>query len=85
MFTGGQSLKRVCNEYKGIPNSNSMVSSVGKFVLKSIHRERQLCSVALNPQVKGVRGEYFSDCNIAKPSSMVNDAELARKLWDFSI
>jgi len=41
--------------------------------------------VALNPQVKGVSGEYFSGCNPAAASSESRDAELAKKLWDFSM
>jgi WW domain-containing oxidoreductase len=43
------------------------------------------CYVALNPQVKGASGEYFSGCNLTKASSMAKDAELAKKLWDFSM
>ncbi|XP_004298807.1 PREDICTED: short-chain dehydrogenase TIC 32, chloroplastic-like [Fragaria vesca subsp. vesca] len=43
------------------------------------------CFVALNPQVKGVSGEYFVDCNVAKSSSQAKDADLATKLWDFSM
>ncbi|KAH7840631.1 hypothetical protein Vadar_019450 [Vaccinium darrowii] len=43
------------------------------------------CYVALHPQVKGVSGEYFSDCNVAKPSALAKDEELAKKLWDFSL
>ncbi|KAM1321737.1 hypothetical protein TB2_014344 [Malus domestica] len=43
------------------------------------------CFVALHPQVKGVSGEYFVDCNIAKSSSQAKDADLAAKLWDFSL
>ncbi|KAK4422595.1 Short-chain dehydrogenase, chloroplastic [Sesamum alatum] len=43
------------------------------------------CYVALHPQVKGVSGEYFADSNISKPSALAKDAELARKLWDFSL
>ncbi|KAL9349956.1 hypothetical protein Peur_057211 [Populus x canadensis] len=42
------------------------------------------CYVALHPQVKGISGKYFSDSNIAEPSSQAKDAELAKKLWDFS-
>ena len=42
------------------------------------------CYVALHPQVKGISGEYFADCNKAKASALSQDAELARKLWDFS-
>ncbi|KAJ8764805.1 hypothetical protein K2173_010270 [Erythroxylum novogranatense] len=43
------------------------------------------CYVALNPQVKGVTGEYFVDSNKAKPSALAKDEELAKKLWDFSL
>lgn len=42
------------------------------------------CYVALHPQVKGVSGEYLSDNNISKPSSMAQDSDLAKRLWDFS-
>jgi WW domain-containing oxidoreductase len=30
-------------------------------------------------------GNYFMDSNIAEPSSQAKDAELAKKLWDFSL
>jgi len=40
------------------------------------------CYLALNPQVKGVSGEYFYGNNLAKPSSKAEDAELAKKLWE---
>ncbi|XP_008234205.1 PREDICTED: short-chain dehydrogenase TIC 32, chloroplastic-like [Prunus mume] len=43
------------------------------------------CYVALHPQVKGVTGEYFSDSNLAKPRPQGQDADLAKKLWDFSM
>ncbi|XP_071701458.1 short-chain dehydrogenase TIC 32, chloroplastic-like [Rutidosis leptorrhynchoides] len=42
------------------------------------------CYVALHPQVKGVSGEYFADCNISKASKFVDD-DLAKKLWDISL
>lgn len=41
--------------------------------------------MALHPQVKGVSGEYFMDSNIAKLSALAKDAELAKKLWEFSL
>jgi len=43
------------------------------------------CYVALNPQVKGISGKYFSDSNVAKTTSQGTDADLAKKLWDFSL
>ncbi|KAJ8768574.1 hypothetical protein K2173_022687 [Erythroxylum novogranatense] len=42
------------------------------------------CYVALHPQLKGVSGEYFQDCNMAEPNYKARDAELARRLWEFS-
>lgn len=42
------------------------------------------CYVAANPQVATTSGEYFADCNIAKPSAHAQDAALARKLWEVS-
>ncbi|XP_050378215.1 short-chain dehydrogenase TIC 32, chloroplastic-like [Argentina anserina] len=41
--------------------------------------------LALNPQVKGISGEYYVDCNIAKPHPKANDADLAKRLWEFSL
>jgi WW domain-containing oxidoreductase len=35
--------------------------------------------------VKGISGEYFSDNNVAKRESQGRDADLAKKLWDFSM
>ncbi|XP_068307443.1 short-chain dehydrogenase TIC 32, chloroplastic-like [Pyrus communis] len=43
------------------------------------------CFVALHRQVKGIGGKYFVDCNVTKPSSQAKDADLAAKLWDFSL
>ncbi|XP_065858289.1 short-chain dehydrogenase TIC 32, chloroplastic-like [Euphorbia lathyris] len=64
---------------------DGMVSLVGKYVLKNVPQgAATTCYVALHPQVKGVTGKYFMDSNIAKPSSLAVDTELAKKLWDFS-
>ncbi|KAI3716755.1 hypothetical protein L1987_67862 [Smallanthus sonchifolius] len=43
------------------------------------------CYLALNPKVKGVTGEYFSDSNLAEPSTRCEDQELAKELWGFSL
>ena len=42
------------------------------------------CYVATRPELAGVSGEYFSDCNIATPSELAQDSGLAEKLWDES-
>ncbi len=40
--------------------------------------------VAVHPQVEGVAGKYFADCNEGKTSRNGRDAEMASKLWDVS-
>ncbi|KAH7841491.1 hypothetical protein Vadar_030536 [Vaccinium darrowii] len=63
-----------------------LVTGILKYLLKNIPQgAATTCYVALHPQVKGVSGEYFSDCNIAKRSALAKDEELAKKLWDFSL
>ncbi|CAI0476193.1 unnamed protein product [Linum tenue] len=43
------------------------------------------CYLALHPQVKGVTGKHFMDCNLAEPNSLGKDMKLAKKLWEFSL
>ncbi|XVF13105.1 hypothetical protein REPUB_Repub08aG0179400 [Reevesia pubescens] len=65
---------------------NSIGHMVGKYFLKSIPQgAATTCYVALHPQVKGVSGEYFLDSNIGQTSSKGKDANLAKRLWDFSL
>nr|POE96351.1 short-chain dehydrogenase tic 32, chloroplastic [Quercus suber] len=68
---------------------NVLTHALGKFMLESVQQgcimgAATQCYVALHPQVKGISGEYFADSNKAKASALSQDAELARKLWDFS-
>jgi len=35
--------------------------------------------------VKGISGKFFYDNNVAEPSSQGKDADLAKKLWNFSM
>ncbi|KAL6530895.1 Short-chain dehydrogenase TIC 32, chloroplastic [Orobanche gracilis] len=59
---------------------------VGKYFLKYIPEgAATTCYVALHPQVNGVSDQYFADNNIAKASQIASDAELASKLWSFSL
>ncbi|XP_073002212.1 short-chain dehydrogenase TIC 32, chloroplastic-like [Typha latifolia] len=65
---------------------NALTSALAKFVMKDVHQgAATTCYLALHPQVKGVSGKYFSDSNLATPSSKTSDKELAKKLWDFSL
>ena len=44
-----------------------------------------VCYLALHPQVAGVTGSYFVDCNTVQLKSHATDKELAKRLWDFSM
>ncbi|CAN1778184.1 Short-chain dehydrogenase TIC 32, chloroplastic [Linum perenne] len=64
----------------------AITNTVGKFVMKNVQQgAATTCYVALHPQVKGVSGEYFSDSNIHKATTLAKDEQLGRKLWDFSL
>ncbi|KAG6384782.1 hypothetical protein SASPL_153600 [Salvia splendens] len=39
------------------------------------------CYVALSPQVEGMSGKYFADCNESHCSALANDESNGRKLW----
>lgn len=63
-----------------------LVGLAGKYVIKNVQQgAATTCYVALHPKVKGMSGQYFADSSIAKASLQANDAELATKLWDFSL
>jgi NAD(P)-dependent dehydrogenase (short-subunit alcohol dehydrogenase family) len=40
--------------------------------------------VATHPSLATVSGEYFADCNVAKPTRVARDPDLAERLWTFS-
>ncbi len=43
-----------------------------------------VCYLAADPVLTGVSGYYFVDCNPEEPSKQMQDAALARRLWDVS-
>ncbi|RZB88743.1 Short-chain dehydrogenase TIC 32, chloroplastic isoform B [Glycine soja] len=63
-----------------------LINVIGKLVLKNVQQgAATTCYVALHPQVKGISGKYFSDSNVANTTAQGTDADLAKKLWDFSM
>ncbi|KAJ4966427.1 hypothetical protein NE237_018276 [Protea cynaroides] len=42
------------------------------------------CYVSLHPNLNGVTGKYFANCNEKQPSSQARDKDVGGKLWDFS-
>ncbi|GMP92919.1 hypothetical protein CsSME_00042961 [Camellia sinensis var. sinensis] len=61
---------------------DGLVNLVGKYVLKNA---AQTHNRYFYDTSRGVTGEYFSNSNIAKPTAQAKDADLAKKLWDFSL
>ncbi|XP_047044968.1 short-chain dehydrogenase TIC 32, chloroplastic-like [Lolium rigidum] len=65
---------------------NALMNTVGRIICRSVEQgAATTCYVAMHPQVQGITGGYFGNCNIAKPSSQGVDAELAKELWKFSL
>ncbi|KAI7728704.1 hypothetical protein M8C21_019075 [Ambrosia artemisiifolia] len=42
------------------------------------------CYVAVHPNMKGVSGNYYLDCNEWPASDFARDPKMAKKLWDYS-
>ncbi len=40
--------------------------------------------LAASPRVTGITGEYWADCQIARGSPLLNDRDLAKRLWNLS-
>ncbi|XP_059304759.1 short-chain dehydrogenase TIC 32, chloroplastic-like [Lycium ferocissimum] len=65
---------------------SGIVNVIGKHVMKNVQQgAATTCYVALHPDVKGVSGKYYANCNIAEASPLANDAGLAKRLWDFTM
>ena len=41
-------------------------------------------SFTASPRVTGITGEYWADCQIARGSPLLNDRDLAKRLWNLS-
>ncbi|TVU31787.1 hypothetical protein EJB05_23488 [Eragrostis curvula] len=65
---------------------NALLNSIGRIICKTVEQgAATTCYVAMHPHVQAISGKYFANCNLANPSSQASDAELAKKLWQFSL
>lgn len=71
---------------RSMPAVARLAMSVGGPVaLKSVAQGAATqCYVACRPELAGVTGQYFADCNQAEPSALARDTQLAERLWDES-
>ncbi|XP_019442122.1 PREDICTED: short-chain dehydrogenase TIC 32, chloroplastic-like [Lupinus angustifolius] len=68
------------------PVLSGAMKFLGRLLLKNVQQgAATTCYVALHPQAKGISGKYFADSNEYKTTPYGTDADLAKKLWDFSI
>lgn len=67
------------------PVAQAVWSLLGPLVLKTVQQgaATQLY-VATHPAAGAVSGEYWADCNVAKPRREAEDAALSQRLWDVS-
>jgi WW domain-containing oxidoreductase len=71
------------NKYLSLPFK--IAFSAAQWFMKSAQRGAATQALlAANPGVTGITGEFWSDCQIAKSSPLVEDSDLAKRLWDAS-
>jgi NAD(P)-dependent dehydrogenase (short-subunit alcohol dehydrogenase family) len=59
--------------------------AVSPLLLKSVAQGAATqCYVAVHPAAAHANGQYFADCNIARPRKDALDPVLAKRLWDVS-
>ena len=64
---------------------DTLFRSVGAFFLKSVEEgAATTCYVATSPDLEGVNGCYFADCNPETPEPNMLDTEMAKRLWEVS-
>jgi WW domain-containing oxidoreductase len=60
-------------------------STVQQIMKSGGQRAATAALLAASPCVTGVTGEYWSDCQVAKGNPLLNDGELAKRLWQVSM
>jgi NAD(P)-dependent dehydrogenase (short-subunit alcohol dehydrogenase family) len=60
-------------------------STVQQFMKSAAQRAATAALLAASPSVAGITGEYWSDCQIAAGNPLLNDGELAQRLWQVSM
>jgi WW domain-containing oxidoreductase len=59
-------------------------STVQLFMKSTGRRAATAALLAASPRVMGITGEYWSDCQVAEGNPLLNDSELAKRLWQVS-
>jgi NAD(P)-dependent dehydrogenase (short-subunit alcohol dehydrogenase family) len=59
-------------------------STVQQFMKSASQGAATETLLAASPYVAGITGEYWSDCQVSKGNPLLNDGELAKRLWEVS-
>ena len=59
--------------------------AVQQFMKSAAQRAATGALLAASPWVTGITGEYWSDCQVARGNPLLNDGELAQRLWQASV
>jgi WW domain-containing oxidoreductase len=63
----------------------ALILSVARLFMRNAQRGAATQALlAASPQVAGISGEYWTDCRIAAGHPLLNDADLAKRLWEVS-
>jgi WW domain-containing oxidoreductase len=60
-------------------------STVQQFMKSAGQRAATGVLLAASPRVTGITGEYWADCQVAEGNPLLNDSELAKRLWQVSM
>ena len=70
------------NLARHVPNAEAMFS---RMTLKTVQQGAATqCYVAVHPEISGISGKYFSDCQIKAPAAAALDEAQAEALWRVS-
>ena len=73
---------RVTNIMRNLPAAMGSVRSMpGKNIPEGAATN---CYVATYPELVGVSGLYFDDCNAVSPGGYMEDRDMAQRLWEVS-
>ena len=76
----------VTNIARNLPGWQEAIYRIaGSLFLKSVEEgAATTCYVATSPELSGINGCYFSDCNPVTPSANMLDDDMAERLWSVS-
>jgi NAD(P)-dependent dehydrogenase (short-subunit alcohol dehydrogenase family) len=71
------------NKHLRLP-SRIVLSAAHLFMKSAAQGAATQVLLAASPRVTGITGEYWSDCQIAMGNPLLNDRDLAERLWNVS-